>query len=141
MKIFFLAALLSLIAAAPGHANSEAEFQKLFKSSPVLREADAYLNQTWKRVSANIPKRYKKDLLGMQREWVKNGRDESAEEYLQEGYSRACAYAIATVRWAKNLGVYEYNFNLSQEDQDNGRVRADDFYWNEDEDIPIECRK
>lgn len=141
MKIFFLAALLSLIAAAPCRAISEAQFQKLYNSSPVLREADVYLNHTWKEVSANIPRRYKKTLLGMQREWVRDGRDESAEEYLREGYSPACAYAIATVRWAKNLGVYEYNFNLSQEDQDNGGIRADDFYWNEDEDIPIECRK
>ena len=141
MKKLLFAALFLLVFHAPVSAISEAEFQKLYKASPVLQKADRLLNKTWKEVSSNIPREDMKSLLSFQREWVKNGRDESAEEYLEEGYDTACAYAIATVRWAKNLRVFEYNYNLSEEDQEKGAAKADDAFWNEEEDIPSECKK
>lgn len=139
MKKLFLSICLIFVFQTPGYAISETEFQKLYKSSPALQKADQLLNKTWEEVSNNIPKRSKRSLLALQREWVKSGRDESADEYLQEGYNKGCAYAIATIRWVKNLRVFEYNYNLSEEDQ--GSAKADDAFWDEEEDIPKECRK
>ena len=141
MKKISFAIALALVFCAPCYAISEAEFQKLYKSSAALRKADKLLNETWKDVNANIPAKERKDLLKFQREWVKKGRDETAEEYLREGYDKACAYAISTMSWVKDLRVMEHNFNLSQEDQEMGRAKADGAFWNPDEDIPAECRR
>lgn len=140
MKKIVFAVFLFFVFCGPAYAISEAEFQKLYKSSPVLQKADKILNQTWKEVNNKIPKKEKKNLLGFQREWVRSGRDETADEYLGEGYGKACAYAIATLRWAKNLRVMQHNYNLSEEDIERGAAKADDAFWNEDEDIPAECR-
>ena len=139
MKSFLFVILAALVLGSPCFAISEAEFQKLYQSSAALREADKLMNQTWKEVNANIPAADKKTLLKFQREWVKTGRDETAAEYMRDGYAKACAYAIATASWTKDLKVFEYNFNLSEEDQ--GRAKAEGAFWDPDEDIPADCRK
>lgn len=92
-------------------------------------------------MNANINKSDRKPLLDMQREWVKSGRDEAAESYMGMGYTKDCAYAKATRKWAKNLEVYEYNANLSQEAQERGSFKADDAFWDEDdENIRPHCQ-
>lgn len=139
MKNLVFALLATVLFCAPAYAMSEAAFQKLYNSSPVLQKADKQLNRTWKEVSKSVPKRNMKYLKEAQREWIKYGRDEIAQEYMDEGYGRACAYAISTMRQVKNLRVLEFNYNLS--DDELGRAKADDAFWDEDNDIPAECRK
>lgn len=122
-------------------ALTEKEFQSLLQASPEFREADQNLNKTWKSVNAHLNKSDKQTLLKMQREWVKKGRDEVAEEYMEMGYSKDCAYAKATRRWTKGLEVFEYNANLSQDALERGAIKADDAFWDEDDDeIPPHCR-
>lgn len=121
-------------------ALSEKDYQRMLSSSPEFKRSDKILNSTWKSVTSNISKKGKKDLLEMQREWLKEGRDESAREYMDMGYTRDCAYAKATRRWAKNLEVYAYNLSLSPSEY--GRAKTDDAFWDEDDDdIPPHCQR
>lgn len=122
-------------------ALSEKEYQHMMKTSPDFRKADKLLNETWKSVSHGLKKEDKKFLLNLQRQWLKDGRDADAEEYESMGYTRDCAYAKATRKWVSNLHVFNYNIHLSKADQDAGRAKADDAFWDEDdEEIPPHCR-
>lgn len=137
----FIILCLSLLFPISSMALSEKEFSELSKISPEFKKADSILNETWKKVNANIKSEDKKHLLDLQREWIKTGRDAEAQFYIKMGYTRPCAYAKATRKWAKSLEVYEYNSNLPPEDQEAGRFKADDAFWEEDDNnIPPECR-
>ena len=130
-----------LLCAGDCLAISEKDFDELYKSSSELRDADKTLNSTWKNVLGSIRPEDKAYLLKMQKEWIKAERDVTAREYMDMGYTRACAYTKASRRWAKTLEVYVHNSNLSQEDKDAGRVKDDDAFWTEDdENIPANCR-
>lgn len=140
LKIAF-SFLLLLFCASSSFALSEADFQKLNATSPEFRRSDEILNSTWKKVVNNVSGEDKKFLLSMQREWLKRGRDEAASLYMKMGYTMDCAYAKAARKWAKTLEVFEYNATLSQEDQAAGRAKADDAFWDEnDDEIPEKCR-
>lgn len=140
LKKVFVFMLLSVFSASSGMALSDAEYREMREKSKYFREADDELSRTWKEVNKNIPSSDKKWLLEDQRNWLKTERDEEARELMERGLTRNCAYARVAKRRTGNLRVYEYNANLSQEDKDAGRVRADDYYYNEDEDqIPPEC--
>lgn len=141
MRRLILAFIMTLLFASGCFALSENEFKTLHESSQEFRKADAILNDTWKRVRASIKNEDKQYLLQIQKEWLKTGRDEEARAYMAMGYSKDCAYAKATRKWAKSLEVYQYNCNLSKEDQEAGRIKADDAFWDEDDnDIPEHCR-
>lgn len=136
-----LLVLAVILCAGDCLAISEKDFDELYKSSPELREADQTLNSTWKNVLGSIRQEDKARLLKMQKEWIKTERDVTAREYMDMGYTKACAYAKASRRWARTLEVYAHNSNLSQEDKDAGRIKDDDAFWTEDdENIPANCR-
>lgn len=133
--------LCLILLAAPATALTEKEYQALLQSSQEFREADQLLNITWKSVNASLNKSDKKHLLKLQREWVKEGRDEEAENYMEMGYTKDCAYAKATRKWVKDLEVFQYNANLSPESRERGAYKADGAFWDEDdENIPPHCR-
>lgn len=114
-------------------ALSETDYQSLLKSSPFFKEADKALLDAWKSAISNLKPEDKKFLLTQQREWIKNERDAEARELMERGFSKDCAYALVSRRRAGNLKVFKYNQNLSQEDQDAGRARSEDYYYDEDE--------
>lgn len=123
-------------------ALSEKEYKEMLASSPHFRDADKELAKTWTTVNKNIKGDDKKWLLEDQRNWIKSERDEDARELMERGFTKECAYAWAVKRRIGILRVFEYNANLSQEDKDAGRVRADDYYYNEDEEkFPPECMR
>lgn len=101
---------------------------------------DEKLGQAWKEATAGLNRRDKQWLLEIQREWLKFGRDESAAEFERQGFSRQCAYALATKRQVYVLRGYGHNFALDKSNPE--AAWADDYY--EDEllrDLPPECEK
>lgn len=135
-----LAFLLAFgLIASSAFALSETEYNRLLKTSPEFREADANLNATWKNYSKTIKKSDKPALVRMQKEWIKSGRDIDAREYMDMGYTRDCAYAKATRRWIKELDVFAYNSSLPPDRL--GAAKTEGAFWDEDDsDIPPHCR-
>lgn len=132
--------LVLMFFASPLYAMNEAEYQRLVKSWPAFAKANEDLNETWKVYTSGLKKADKSFILKSQRQWIKTGRDEEARELMDEGHSKGCAYLIATLQRIGFLKVFSYNANLSQEDQDAGRLRADGYYDDEME-IPEECAR
>ena len=132
-KKIFILFLFIFMGNSPAFSLSEKDYQALLNNSPYFKEADKELSDTWKRVTANLMPADKKFLLADQRKWIKEERDAEAKELMERGFSKDCAYALVSRRRAGNLRVFEYNQNLSKEDQEAGRQRADDFYYDEDE--------
>lgn len=136
LLIFFLAIFMP----HKTSAISTAEYQDMLKDSAFFRQMDEKLGQTWKEAIAGLNKHDKQWLLEIQREWLKFGRDESASEFERQGYSRQCAYALATKRQIYILQGYGHNFALDKSNPE--EAWADDYY--EDEllkDLPAECGK
>ena len=96
MRRFFAALLLILLMFSPSFALSDSEYLRMRKSSRDFAQADKRLNNVWNRLRRTLPRRIFTRLDELQREWVKNGRDEEAESLMDDGYSRTEAYTIAT---------------------------------------------
>ncbi len=142
MLRLLLAACLLLAWSSMAIAMSDAEYKQMYSSSDYFRKADDELTRTWKDVYGNLTGEDKKNLLRDQRDWLKNQRDEQARDLMEKGIRKDCAYARVAHRRTGNLRVFEYNANLSQEDKDAGRARADYYFYDEDEDnMPPECLK
>ena len=77
-------------------ALSESEYRDLLKDSE-FSAADRELKQAWDYAKDNLaPDEFNK-LKESQREWVKSGRDEAAEELMDfQGYSKVMAYTAVT---------------------------------------------
>ena len=87
---------LVIMLAGSAFALSDEEYLRLKKSNADFARADRELTQTWKRLKDSMPKRAFRILQDEQREWIDFLRDRVAEDYMDEGYSRAEAYTMAT---------------------------------------------
>ena len=96
MKRLFAVIALVLLTACSAFALSDAEYLRLKKSNADFARADKRLTQIWKKVQAALDEEVFEELKENQLEWINYVRDEKAESLMQEGYSRAEAYTIAT---------------------------------------------
>ena len=103
MKRFFSALLLMLLMISPAFSLSDSEYLRMRKSSTDFSRADKRLNNTWNHLRRTLPKKIFTQLDKLQREWIKSGRDEDAAALMEEGYSRAEAYTMATNDRADSL--------------------------------------
>lgn len=96
MKKMFAVLVLVMLAVSPAFALSDSSYIKMKKNSPEFARADKRLSNVWTNLKKSLPKRVFTELQKNQREWIASGRDEAADEYMDEGYSRAEAYTMAT---------------------------------------------
>lgn len=96
MKRILSALLLTLIIAASAFGLSDSEYLRLKKSNADFARADRNLTQVWKRLQDRMPGWAFRILRDEQREWIDGWRDEDARMYMEQGYSRAEAYTLAT---------------------------------------------
>ena len=132
LKKMLLSYMMVVISVSTAFALSNADYEKLLKTSPIVKKADAQLNDIWKHVFKPLSGDYRKQILNDQRNWIKYERDNDAQEFMQSGMSKEKAYEKAIEKRINRLRVIEYNSKLSEEDTAAGRIRADDFYNNND---------
>ncbi|MBQ7268201.1 MAG: DUF1311 domain-containing protein [Synergistaceae bacterium] len=103
MKRLISALMLVFLMSLPAFAISDSEYLRMRKSSSDFARADKRLNQVWSGLKKSLPKNVFSQLAKSQSEWVKSGRDEAAEQYISDGYSRMEAYTMATNDRADDL--------------------------------------
>ena len=103
MKKVFAVIALVLAMAGAAFALSDEEYTSLKKSNADFARADKRLTQVWKKLKADLSKTVFAELQKDQREWINTGRDEEADVLMNDGYSRAEAYTIATNNRADEL--------------------------------------
>lgn len=95
MKRFLAVVALVLILAAPSFALSNKEYGRLMSNESFAR-ADRRLNQVYTDLKRSVSKSVWRVLSEEQKQWIEWGRDEDAEAYIDDGYSRTRAYTQAT---------------------------------------------
>lgn len=97
MKRLFSILVFLFLFCVPAFALSDAEYLKWKKNSAEFREADELMSESYNSCKQILPKSKFKVIQQEQREWIKSGRDERAEEIMEnEGCSRLEAYIKAT---------------------------------------------
>ena len=102
MKRVIIAVLL-LVLAVPAFALSDSEYLRMKKNNADFARADRRLTQVWRDLKDSLPRRVFTELQDLQNDWIFGGRDEAAERYMNEGYSRVEAYTMATSDRADEL--------------------------------------
>ncbi len=95
-----LAALWCLCASA--FALSDADYKKMMRDK-TFANADKALNTAWKEAKQSLSKNAFEALKKDQQAWIKTGRDNRAEELMDDGLSRPQAYAQATNERAADI--------------------------------------
>ena len=103
MKRIFSAVLLTLILAGAAFGLSDKEYKQMMKSSKAFREADKFMNDSYKECRQTLPRSEFERIKEEQREWIKSGRDEEAQSFIDDGMKRAEAYAKVTEMRAHDL--------------------------------------
>ena len=103
MKRFVSALMLVFLLTLPAFGLSDSEYLRMRKSSSDFARADKRLNQVWANLKKSLPRSVFTQLDKIQREWVKSGRDDEAASLMDDGYSKAEAYAIVTNDRADSL--------------------------------------
>lgn len=129
-----------LLLQSTAFAFSNNEYESLLKEWAPLSRADAELGATWKENTRHLKKEDREFILKDQRSWLATERDAEARGLAWAGYDTRCAYLLSTLHRIAILKAFGYNAGLSQEDQDAGRVKADDFFF-DDSGLPEECNK
>ena len=94
---------LLLIVAFPAFSLSQEDYRELLKDSE-FAAADDELKEAWDYAKNNLAPEKFDELKESQREWAKNGRDESAEELIDfQGYSKVMAYTAVTKERAEEI--------------------------------------
>ncbi|MBQ3456997.1 MAG: DUF1311 domain-containing protein [Synergistaceae bacterium] len=122
MKRILSAAILTLILAGSAFGLSDKEYKQMMKSSKAFREADKFMNECYKECKQTLPRSDFETVAEEQREWIKSGRDEEAQSFIDDGMSRAEAYAKVTNMRAHDLHhfcVTYRNANFTPEDYEN----------------------
>lgn len=96
MKRIFAVISFVLITAGSAFALSDSEYLRMRRNNVAFARADKILSNVWTNLKRSLPKNVFAQLQKEQREWIASGRDEEAEEYIEQGYSRAEAYTMAT---------------------------------------------
>ena len=108
MKRFLVAIVLLLAVAAPSSALTDKEYFRMRQYSAAYAKADKRINRIWANLRKSLPKKVFAELQELQSEWIDSGRDEAAQKYMDEGYSKIDAYVIATNERAEALpGIAE----------------------------------
>ena len=121
MKKFLLVLSLVFVCCANAFALSDNEYAQLMKNAEFKR-ADQALSKAWKAAQTKLNKNKNalNNLRQDQREWIKNGRDEEAEELMDDnGWSKLKAYTEATKARAEYLPelVQKYSGNKANKAQ------------------------
>ena len=95
--------LITLILASSAFGLSDKEYTQMMKSSRAFREADKFLNECYKECKQTLPRSEFKRVDEEQREWIKSGRDESAQDFIDDGMTRTEAYTKVTEMRAYDL--------------------------------------
>ena len=103
MKRILSAALLTLILAGAAFGLSDKEYTRMMKSSKAFREADKFMNECYKECRQTLPRSEFERVAEELREWIKSGHDEEAQSFIDDGMSRAEAYAKVTEMRAHDL--------------------------------------
>ena len=139
MKKFLSAFLLLVLISAPAFALSDAEYLKMKRNSQSFARADRKLTNTWNKLKKSLPEEVFEKLQKDQRSWIKKGRDDAANSYISEGYSRTEAYTFATNDRANKLPEIaaefeddddyqtEPGFPLDEKDDRKGEIEEDRF--------------
>ena len=101
-KVFAVIALL-LLSASACFALTDSEYLRMKKNNADFARADRRLTQVWNRLKDSLSRRAFLELREFQREWLDSGRDEAAQSYMNDGYSRVEAYTMATSDRADEL--------------------------------------
>lgn len=96
MKRLFAVLTLIFLLASPAFALSDSEYLKMKRNYPKFARADRNLTRVWNELKKELSTKDFKELQKNQREWIAKGRDDAANEYINEGYSRVEAYTRAT---------------------------------------------
>ncbi len=95
MKRIIAVITLVFMLAVPSFALSNKEYGRLMSNEAFAR-ADRRLNRVYTDLRRSVSRSVWKVLSDEQKEWVDWGRDEDAQSYIDEGYSRTRAYTQAT---------------------------------------------
>lgn len=95
MKRLLAAITLVFLLAVPSFATTNEEYGELMSNEAFAR-ADRRLNRVYTDLKRSVSKAVWRVLSDEQKNWVDWGRDDDAEAYMDEGYSRTRAYTKAT---------------------------------------------
>lgn len=96
MKRLFAVLVWGLVLCFPAFALSDAEYFEM-KKDPEFAAADRELARVYREARDSMPQSEFAKLKREQLEWVKHGRDEVADKYMQTtGYDEILAYTEAT---------------------------------------------
>ena len=97
MKRFISTLALIMVLCVPAFALSDAKYLEWKKTSAEFRDADESMLDSYNSCESVLPSSDFKEIREEQREWIKSGRDERAEEIMkEEDFSRLEAYIKAT---------------------------------------------
>lgn len=96
MRRVILALAVMMLMISPAFGLSDSEYLRMRKSNADFANADKRLNQVWANLKKSLPKKIFSQLDKLQREWIASGRDDEANSYMSDGYSRMEAYTLAT---------------------------------------------
>lgn len=95
MKRILAVITLVFVLAVPSFALSNKEYGELMGNESFAR-ADRRLNRVYTDLKRSVSKSVWRVLSDEQKQWIEWGRDEDAEAYIDDGYSRTRAYTQAT---------------------------------------------
>lgn len=96
MKRVLKVLALVFLMGSSAFALSDAEFLKMRRNSVAFARADKNLSRVWISLKKSLPASVFSRLQADQREWIASGRDDAADAYMDEGYTRVEAYTMAT---------------------------------------------
>lgn len=84
-------------------ALSDKEYLRMKKECPAFAKADRELGQVWKEAQKALGKGDFEKLKKQQQNWIASGRDDVAEELIDDGEDHDEAYAAATMERVREL--------------------------------------
>ena len=103
MKRLLSAVLLTLILAGAAFGLSDREYLRMKRNNRSFAAADRKLTRVWNRLQDRMPGWAFRILREEQRDWIAEGRDIAARNYIDDGFSRVEAYTMATNERAEIL--------------------------------------
>lgn len=83
---------------------TDSEYFELMNSCPSFKDAEDDLNKVWSKYYRTVDIEARKYVLDNQKQWIKYGRDNEANELISKGYEKCLAYT-SSVR----LRIYSLN--------------------------------
>lgn len=96
MRRIILALMMVILIAGMAFGLSDKEYKQMMKTSQAFREADKFMNESYKECRDTLPRSEFLAVQKEQREWLKNERDEEAGYFIEDGMTRIEAYAKVT---------------------------------------------